>query len=128
MSHRRDCPSPWEARRQGEDAYARGSGRWSNPYDERSRGAIPCREASREWEDGHRYAERQAEERAADERRAARRRQEEQWEREAMQADWERQEYDRAMEEEYNTAMEALQTEQYFWMEQDQLLDAADVS
>ena len=71
MSHRDDCPTDWEARREGERAYERGYG--SNPYrgngwDERS-----CPEAERAFDYGRRQAEYRHEEQMAEERSERRR-------------------------------------------------------
>ena len=61
MSHRYDCPTRWQAEREGERAFERGYG--GNPY--RSQ----CRDAERAWDGGHRYAESREEDRRNDERR-----------------------------------------------------------
>lgn len=129
MSHRWDCPTRWEAEREGERAYERGS--WSNPYERKPFEDDHCREAERSWEDGRRYAERRHEEQQAEERASRQAAQRRQWAQEEEEASYWRQqeeEHNRQMEEEYNAAMEALQYEQYFWMEQDQLLNDADGS
>lgn len=69
MSHRWNCPTRWEAERQGERAYERGQSRYNNPYDRWNAGhpsALDhCREAERSWEDGHRQAERRHDEEQA---------------------------------------------------------------
>ena len=72
MGHRWDCPTDWEARRQGERSFERGDGSWRNPYrDDWHRPS--CEEAERAWSRGYRDAERQAEEHAAEQRAQARR-------------------------------------------------------
>jgi len=124
MSHRDNCPTRWQAEREGQDAFARGAGRYSNPYDRSHGGSDHCRDADRAWEDGHRQAERHAEEEAIQRRQDQRRAQEREWARQKEEASyWRQQEEEQAqqMEEEYAAAIEAQQAEQYFWMEQDQL-------
>jgi hypothetical protein len=79
MSHRDDCPSRWQAKREGERAFDNGLGSWRNPYREDwpDQG---CPEAQRAWCDGFRDAERREEERqieAAQERAHEQRRREE---------------------------------------------------
>ena len=78
MSHRWNCPTDWEAKREGERAFEYGRSRYSNPYEDspwnRDRA---CPEAAEEWERGHRYAEMRAEEEREEEaarQRAAMRR------------------------------------------------------
>ena len=125
MSHRWDCPTPWEAEREGERAYERGRSSWSNPYDDRnSFDRHPCHEAERSWDRGYRYAERRHEEEVIEQRAAERRRQEREWaqqEEEALymqaQEDWQQQ---------YDEQMAADEAAHYFWMEQDQLLDQSE--
>ena len=77
MSHRHDCPSEWDARRDGERAAERGYG--INPYRERdyseSYDDQRCRERAERAFDSGRYAAEErmrdeAEERAAEHRRA----------------------------------------------------------
>jgi len=56
MSHRWNCPTDYEARRQGERAQEYGRGSWSNPH----RSSWPdegCDEAARAWDRGYRDAE-----------------------------------------------------------------------
>lgn len=76
MSHKWDCPTDWEARREGRLAGERGYGR--NPYDDPFPGPFHshCEEAADNWERGERegrYAreerEREEEQRLADDRR-----------------------------------------------------------
>lgn len=73
MSHRWNCPTDYEARREGERAQDWGSSRSSNPYEDsywnRDRA---CPDAAEEWDRGYRYAEMRAEE--AREEEAARQR------------------------------------------------------
>jgi hypothetical protein len=81
MSHRSDCPSRWDAEREGARAHEWGRGRYANPYDDPFHSGRGCEEAARSWDDGYRRAERQEEERQEEEaaaRRAAARRAEEQ--------------------------------------------------
>ncbi len=106
MSHRWDCPSRWDAEREGERAFERGAARWSNPYDDWAGNG--CREAERHWEDGYRAAERQAEYRAEEaraERAAAERR------------EWARQEA--AAEEEYYWRQQQEEEEAEYWRQQE---------
>ena len=96
MSHRWDCPTEWEARRDGERAAERGYGRGNNPYKEDFFNRSHCEEAERAWNRGHRYAEERREEEQAAERAAERRA--------AERRAYERQqeeEYQRRQEEEY---------------------------
>src|SRR5262245_59914570 len=73
MSHRWDCPTRWEAEREGERAQEWGRSRSSNPYEEhywrpRDEG---CPEAAEAWRDGYRRAEiREEEQREEDASRA----------------------------------------------------------
>jgi hypothetical protein len=122
LSHRDNCPTRWEAERQGARAFEYGSPSYSNPYGRYHDRGNQCRDAERAWEDGHRRARRQAEEEAAHRRQEQRRAEQREWERQE-QRHWEQQAADEAqqMEDEYAAAMEAQQAEQYFWMEQDQL-------
>lgn len=100
MSHRWDCPDPWDARREGERAYESGYGRYSNPYDDPFTG---CRDADDEWRRGYSAAEERAEEERAAEEAAERRRAEEAaYERERERAEWEA-----YMEEQQRAAYEA---------------------
>lgn len=97
MSHRWDCPTRWEAERQGARDADRGAGRYSNPYD-RYHGNH-CPEAERAWEDGHRAEERRAEERRDEERAERqrehmRRQQEYEWQMEEDRAAYEREQAD----------------------------------
>lgn len=78
MSHRLNCPSDWEARREGERAHESGRSRSSNPYEDhywnRDRA---CPDAAEEWRRGFLRAEIREEERREEEvarRRAAWRR------------------------------------------------------
>ena len=71
MSHRWNCPTEWEARREGERASDYGRSRYSNPYREQF-GESHCEDAERSWDRGHRYREEQREEEAAAERAAER--------------------------------------------------------
>ena len=64
MSHRWDCPSRWEAEREGEDAFRRCER--ENPHEDRY-GREGCPEAAKAWDEGFRYAERRDEERRAEE-------------------------------------------------------------
>jgi hypothetical protein len=79
VSHRWDCPTDYEAEREGRRAGESGyKSRYSNPYTET--GFQPCEEAERHWEDGFRAGERAREQQEEEERcaaRAARRRAEE---------------------------------------------------
>jgi hypothetical protein len=88
MSHRWNCPTRWEAERQGERAYERGEGSWRNPYREEW-GRDHCEDAERAWRDGHRNAERHEEERRAEQRQQERRQreQQEQWDYERQQSE-----------------------------------------
>lgn len=54
MSHEWDCPTEYEARRQGELAGRRGKFYWSNPYEDNGINERPCEEAAEEWERGRR--------------------------------------------------------------------------
>ena|SRR3990167_6007344 len=61
MSHRDDCPSRWEAERQGERAQEWGRSRSSNPHES----LWPdegCPEAADAWRSGYRRAEMREEE------------------------------------------------------------------
>lgn len=76
MSHRWDCPTDWEARREGRRAGERGYGR--NPYDDPFPGDSYCEEAAANWRRGFQQGEyyrqeREYEERTAQERADARR-------------------------------------------------------
>ena len=126
MSHRWDCPTRWQAEREGERAFERGSGRWNNPYDRQRFERDNCREAQRSWEDGHRQAERRAEEQAIERRQSERREQEREWARldqiAQEQAEWERH-CEEAQQADYEAAMEAQADEHYFWLEQEYLMD-----
>lgn len=78
MSHRWNCPTDDEARREGERAFEYGRSRYNNPYEDSpwNRDSA-CPEAAEEWERGHRRAEMRAEEEreeAAAQHRAAMRR------------------------------------------------------
>lgn len=92
MSHRWDCPTRWEAEREGERAHEYGRGQYSNPYDERNLSSWErdraCPDAERAWDDGYRRAmyraEEEAEERAAARRLAARQAEEAEAEYEAL--------------------------------------------
>jgi len=67
MSHRWDCPTDYEAEREGRRAAERGMGRYSNPYSES--GWTPCGEAEAHWQSGYRTGERaRREEREEEER------------------------------------------------------------
>ena len=61
MSHRDDCPSRWEAERQGERAQEWGRSRSSNPHESlwMNEG---CPEAAEAWGSGYRRAEMREEE------------------------------------------------------------------
>jgi hypothetical protein len=108
VSHRWDCPTDYEARRQGERAQERGEGRWRNPHGDTWRDGTGCEEAERAWDRGHRDAERREEERAEDarvERRHAEMRHqhavEEQWAYEGQQESQQEQEYRQYCDGEY---------------------------
>ncbi len=96
MSHRDSCPPSWKARRQGEDAAGYGQGSYMNPYDRE------CREAARAWEDGHRMAERQAEEELEERRHQAMQREHERIRRE----EWEQAERDAYEQRRYEESLE----------------------
>lgn len=66
MSHRWDCPTDYEAEREGRRAAERGYSRYSNPYSDF--GFQPCHEAEEHWQRGYRAGEREREEREAEER------------------------------------------------------------
>lgn len=68
MSHRWDCPTDWEARREGERAQENGRSRSSNPYDDRywNRDRA-CPDAADEWARGYRRAEIREEEQREEE-------------------------------------------------------------
>lgn len=72
MSHRWDCPTDWEARREGRKAGERGYGR--NPYDDPfpGPGDISCEEASENWKRGQRDGQLAREEREREEARERR--------------------------------------------------------
>lgn len=76
MSHRWDCPTRWEAEREGERAQEYGRSRSSNPH-ESMWGDEGCPEAAEAWRSGYRRAEmreeEQREEEAARHRAEARR-------------------------------------------------------
>jgi hypothetical protein len=84
MSHRWDCPDRWEARREGERAFERGTGIWRNPYEDNFL-EPNCPEAAEEWRRSYRAAEQREEERQAEERHqhrlAEQRREQEEYER-----------------------------------------------
>lgn len=122
MSHRDSCPDRWTAHREGERAYERGSGSYSNPYDHWNGGG-GCRGAEREWESGRRDAERRAEEQR--EQEAASRRARHQREEQEMQ--WAYEAQCRADEEQrYHEECQAeLETEYYAELERDYRLDLA---
>ena len=66
MSHRDDCPSRWEAERQGERAQEWGRSRSSNPHES----LWPdegCPEAAEAWRSGYRRAEMRDEEQREEE-------------------------------------------------------------
>ena len=80
MSHTDRCPSPWDARREGERAGERGYG--SNPYSDAPWNQQRCEEAETAWRRGYdageeRREEEEREQRAAERRRTERREQEE---------------------------------------------------
>src|SRR5262245_48108462 len=109
MSHRWDCPTDWEAEREGRYAGDRGRSRYSNPY------ADECHEAEQAWDRGYRRGmydreEREAEERAAERRAAGRRQAAEEEEYYLSQSWYEEQEsaamYEAEMEAQYIADME----------------------
>ena len=76
MSHRDDCPSQWDAEREGERAQEYGRSRSSNPHESiwHDEG---CPEAAEAWRSGYRRAEMREEEQREEEaaqQRAERRR------------------------------------------------------
>lgn len=77
MSHRSDCPTRWEAEREGERAQEWGRSRSSNPHESIWGRDEGCPEAADAWRDGYRRAEireeEQREEDAAHHRAFARR-------------------------------------------------------
>jgi hypothetical protein len=77
MSHRWDCPSRWEAEREGARAQEWGRSRSSNPYEDYYRRDEGCPESADAWRDGYRRAEiredERREEEAAQHRAAVRR-------------------------------------------------------
>lgn len=77
MSHRSDCPSRWDAEREGERAYEWGRSRSSNPHESIWGRDEGCEEAADAWRSGYRRAEmreeEEREEEAARQRAAARR-------------------------------------------------------
>jgi len=114
MGHRWDCPTEWEARRQGERSFERGDGSWRNPYrDDWHRPS--CEEAEQAWNRGYRDAERQAEERAAEQRAQARR---EQYRRE--EAEYFRMQEEEAQQQAYYDE-ETRQAEERHWEEMQRL-------
>lgn len=120
MSHRRDCPTKWEAERRGERDQGYGTPSYSNPYSRQPFERDYCREAERSWEDGHRMAQHREEERQQEERRTQqaadrRRQQEEYWSHEER----ERLELQR-QEDEYFEQMQEIED---FWSEQAYLMD-----
>ena len=77
MSHRNDCPSRWDAEREGERAQEYGRSRSANPYDGDIWGEGRCEEAADYWRSGYRRAEIREEEQREEEamrQRAARHR------------------------------------------------------
>lgn len=66
MSHRWDCPTDYEAEREGRRAAERGMSRYSNPYMDHS--WTPCEEAQENWMRGYRAGERARELREEEER------------------------------------------------------------
>ena len=66
MSHRENCPSRWEAEREGERAQEWGRSRSSNPHESlwRDEG---CPEAAEAWRSGYRRAEMREEEQREEE-------------------------------------------------------------
>lgn len=125
MSHKRDCPTRWEAERQGERDQSYGRASYSNPYSRQPFENDHCREAERAWEDGHRSAQRRQEEQEAEERAQQRVAQQRRWDHEAQEADWQRQECERAEQEEAEEA-ERIEAEHYFWLEQESLMDTGE--
>lgn len=107
MSHRWDCPSRWEAERQGERDYERRGYRTYEPqYD--------CREANRAYEDGQILAEHRAEEAAYEEQLAQQRREKERfWREEQDRIAWEQAEMEAAYAREINEQYERDMAEQY---------------
>lgn len=76
MGHRWDCPSRYEAEREGERAQEWGRSRSSNPHESIWGPDEGCPEAADAWRDGYRRAEMREEEQreeAAAEQRACRR-------------------------------------------------------
>jgi hypothetical protein len=104
MSHTKDCPDRWTARRAGEHAYNRGGSRYSSGYD--------CDEADWNFRRGYDAAEerRQEEEREDSERAGRRRAAEEQAQSEeywAMQQAAENDAYQAQCEEQAQAEAEA---------------------
>lgn len=115
MSHRWNCPTDWEARREGERAAEWGRSRSSNPYEDSywNRDKA-CPEAAEEWDRGYRRAEMRAEEEREEEaarQRAIRRRAEE--DETAYWLEQERQAYeaDQAQAQEYYAMEDARELE-----------------
>lgn len=77
MAHRNDCPTEWEARREGERAAGNGYGR--NPYRDE------CEDAERAWDRGYRNMQERREE------EEMQRRHEEERERQRIEEDYYRQ-------------------------------------
>lgn len=120
MSHRWDCPTRWNAERQGERAFERGDGSWSNPYARQPGQWDNCRDAERAWEDGRRSAERREEEHRIEARQQRQRAEQRQWEEQARWA--ERQQYEE--DRQYEAAMEAAYYDQLF---EDHLIETIDL-
>jgi hypothetical protein len=95
MGHRWDCPTDYEAEREGGRAAERGRSIYSNPYSDH--GFQPCHEAEENWERGFRREQRAIEDRQEEERmearRAEQRREEARWEEYWSQQQYEEQEY-----------------------------------
>ena len=118
MSHRRDCPSPWDAERQAQDDYRwHGPNTWT-PY------SSDCDEAARAYDA---EIERLEDERRAEHRLEERRREEAELERQ-MYEEAER----RAEEEAYWREMEAehyrqAEAQYYAWAEEDYRLEIVEM-
>jgi hypothetical protein len=119
MGHRWDCPTRWEAERQGERAFERGYG--SNPYRE-TWGETHCCEAERSWEDGRRAAELRDEERRSEERAAHRRREAREME-EAYYRQLDEEQMQRAYEQEANDYYRAEEEAYYAGLWREQFID-----
>lgn len=106
MSHRDDCPDPYQARREGDRVagYGDWTSRYSNPYS----GYDGCPEAARAWESGYESRkEEMAEEQRREQQAEHARQQRAQEAAEEERHYYEQQEENRQQEEEEQRAAEA---------------------